>query len=283
MRWESARRAHNLVPMNRFSLALVLAAWSWLPLAGEARPASTGPLRSAARCPAPQDTPAPVAPRSIAGATLSGRITFGGKLPEPKELLISEANAVGCTSAGSKVMAKDLRLLVHADRGLANAVVTIEVPGHTAEPSEQPIVLDQAQCRFLQHVVLVPVGSVVEYKNSDSIAHNVHVFCQRNKPFNRTLPAETSYPQTIERAEVLKVTCDIHPWMHSYVFASETPFVSLTDEHGAFRIEGLPPGTYGLRVWHETLGELKREVTIGPGAAPEALELVMTRVKKRKR
>ena len=55
-----------------------------------------------------------------------------------------------------------------------------------------------------------------------------------------------------------------------------TAYYALTDEDGAFAIEGVPPGRYRLRVWHEDLGYVEDlpspEIHLN-GERPEELAL----------
>jgi hypothetical protein len=61
----------------------------------------------------------------------------------------------------------------------------------------------------------------------------------------------------------VEVQCDIHPWMHAYIFVMDHPFFSVSDGDGAYAIEGLPPGDYALECWHEKLGKQRRDVKLG--------------------
>jgi plastocyanin len=212
-----------------------------------------------------------------------GRIVFKGELPEVEPLRISEAQAAGCTAEGEELDRRDLRLLIGEDRGIANAVVTIEVEGDELRVPEEPVVLDQVQCRFDQHVLLVPVGCTLEYRNSDQVPHNVHTFSLRNKAFNTTLAAGGKKEQVVEHAETIQIRCDIHPWMSAYVFASGTSHAALTDAHGAFRIEGLPPGEYEARIWHEALGKATAKVVVAADGSSEALEVELEQKQRRRR
>jgi len=39
----------------------------------------------------------------------------------------------------------------------------------------------------------------------------------------------------------------------------------VTDEKGSFTLANVPPGTHKIKVWHETLGEVTKEVTVKAG------------------
>jgi len=237
------------------------------------------------------DAPAVLAPDSVAEAAVdpdvtgraTGRVVFDGEVPEAKSLSITEAQSKGCVEEGSSIDARDHSLIVGEDKGIANAVVTIAVEGRELVVPEEPVVLDQLRCRFDRHVVVVPVGAVVEYKNSDDVPHNVHTYSIKNKAFNRTLAGESSYSQKVEEAEAIRVKCDIHPWMSAWVFVADTNFVALTDVHGAFEIPGLPPGEYVARVWHEKLGKAEVPVVIGEAGESQPISVALEPKPARKR
>jgi hypothetical protein len=85
-----------------------------------------------------------------------------------------------------------------------------------------------------------------------------------NMEVTRVLPSPAGpYPQRIG------VGCDVHPWMKSAVMLFDHPYFTLTDSHGRFTLDGLPPGPRVLHVLHPRAGEVTREVTVLHGAAPE--------------
>ena len=50
---------------------------------------------------------------------------------------------------------------------------------------------------------------------------------------------------------MVAVTCAQHGWTRGYIAVFESPYFSVTDESGAFRLDSVPPGRYRLLVWHE--------------------------------
>ena len=212
-----------------------------------------------------------------------GRVVFEGKRPVVQEITITEAQSKGCVHEGSRVNARDMTLLIHEDGGLANAVVTIAAPNQEIVVPQNPVVLDQSECRFEQHIVVVTVGTTVEFKNSDSVSHNVHTYSRKNKAFNRTLPGGTSHSQVMTKAEAIPVGCDLHPWMKAYLVVVDTNFHALTDEHGGFEIPGLAEGTYTAKVWHEKLSKNQIAVVVDGEGKSETIEIALKPKKASKR
>ena len=63
---------------------------------------------------------------------------------------------------------------------------------------------------------------------------------------------------------MIRIGCDLHPWMNSYIVIKAHPYYSVTGENGSFELTDVPPGKYDLKIWHETLGEKKRTVAVEP-------------------
>jgi hypothetical protein len=50
--------------------------------------------------------------------------------------------------------------------------------------------------------------------------------------------------------------------MRAVIVVTENPFSSVVAEDGSFRIDGVPPGTYTLVIWHADLGEVEQSVVV---------------------
>ena len=224
---------------------------------------------------------APVWSDDTEKATITGTIVFEGKeLPEVKPKEITEAQAKDCTT-GDPVDNTNRSLMIDEEsRGIANCVVSVIVKGAEVEVPEDPIGLDQAQCRYEPHVILVPKGSIVAYLNSDKVSHNVRTYAVKNPAFNKIIPPGSKGEQKLEKSEAIQVKCDIHPWMTCYLFVTDNPFSTTTDTQGNFSVSGLAPGKYSIEIWHETLGKAKAEVTIAEDGSSKPVEIKMSEKKK---
>lgn len=205
--------------------------------------------------------------RSAWAADIRGVVSFAGPVNSQRKLPVTIDQYV----CGKEKPAEDL--VVGPDRGVRNVVVWLRnpPPGGKSEPVKVP--MDQKGCVFIPHVVLVPAGGTTEFLNSDRLLHNLHSVSKDNPPFNRTQPPGRTIPVTFAKPEIIRVNCDLHAWMQSWVVVADHPFYAVTDEAGAFRLAGVAPGKYTLEIWHETLGQTSRDVTVDAQDASIAIEL----------
>ena len=61
--------------------------------------------------------------------------------------------------------------------------------------------------------------------------------------------------------------------MQAWVVVAEHPFYAVTNQRGEFVFENIPPGTYPLQVWHESLGVVKKDVTVSDGVTALTVEM----------
>ncbi|MGH7322305.1 MAG: carboxypeptidase regulatory-like domain-containing protein, partial [Candidatus Rokuibacteriota bacterium] len=124
--------------------------------------------------------------------------------------------------------------------------------------------MDQQECVFVPRVVLLPLGGTVEFLNNDRLLHNLHSKTSReNPPFNRTQPKGRTIPIVFRKPEIIRVDCDLHPWIRAWVVVAEHPFYALTNERGEFTLGNVPPGQYTLQLWQESLGTATKDVRVG--------------------
>ena len=137
-----------------------------------------------------------------------------------------------------------------------------------ADPaSRRKVQLVQHNKTFQPHVLVVPVGTVVDFPNRDPFFHNVFSLFD-GKRFDLGLyEAGASNSVRFDRLGVSFLFCNIHPEMSAVVVAVDTPYYALSDRKGNLTIQNVPDGKYELHVWYERslpddLKNLTRAVTI---------------------
>jgi hypothetical protein len=214
-------------------------------------------------------TPNAIPPGSVdpvTASTVTGHVRFDGTAP-PAQFLRIDGDR-NCVTLNGRDTIPSERVVVGEEQALANVFVYVKsgLEAYRFRPPGEPAVLDQQGCRYIPRVIGVMVGQPLEVRNSDPLLHNVRGEGAVNQPFNMGQPVQgTRFSRTFTTREVMvPFTCDVHAWMNAYIGVLEHPFHTVTGTDGAFALSGLPPGTYTLEAWHETLGARTETVTLGP-------------------
>ncbi len=195
---------------------------------------------------------------------IAGKAVFAGKKPVRKKIVVEDGDC-GKTMQG-ELLAEDL--VVGASGGLANVFVHVVagLEGKTFAPVETKVVFDQRGCSFRPHALPVRVGQPVEVTNSDQVTHNVHPMPKENREWNQGQPpGAPPVERQFSKAETgIRVKCNVHAWMRSYIHVLDHPYFAVTGEDGAFEISNLPPGEYTIEAWHEKLPKQTAKLTVAP-------------------
>jgi hypothetical protein len=115
--------------------------------------------------------------------------------------------------------------------------------------------LDQKNCEFVPYLVPMHTDQTLIVKSSDPTNHNVHLNPFTNPGLNQNVTSGGALElKLVPERLPMKINCDIHPWMKSWVLVLDHPFVTTTGKDGRFEIKGVPAGTQNLVLWQETVG-----------------------------
>jgi len=206
-------------------------------------------------------------PGAAAAETLSGSVDFTGA--PPAAVKIDRSADAFCAKKSfndEAVIVKNKKLVnvwVHVTKG---------APDSKAGDDAPEVVVNQIDCMYRPRVQAALVGQKVVAKNGDPILHNVHTYLGPATLFNKGMPDAGAKPITHVAGKngVIRWKCDVHEWMRAYIGVNKNPFQAVTGEDGAFKIDGLPPGTYTLEAWHEVFGVKSVEVTVEAGKPASA-------------
>jgi plastocyanin len=133
---------------------------------------------------------------------------------------------------------------------------------------------DRPRYRLVQHnkrfepgLLVVPVGSVVDFPNEDPWFHNVFSL-YRGKRFDLGLyQAGAQRSVRFDRIGPSYLFCNIHPEMTGVVLAVDSSMYAISDKAGRYMINGVAPGKYTMHVWYEnakpeSLASLQRTVVV---------------------
>ena len=231
-KWEALLKIHPLDPELDKTLR---------PLAHEARSRAGG--QAAAEAPSPAAPSSATPPSSTVAAA------------PPVAPLAPTASVSGTVSGGGP-------------QGPGGAVIWLKrANGETPRPAPaHGKVISQRGKMFVPHVLVVPVGSRVAFRNDDPIFHNIFSLTKPNEFDTGLYKQGATYTETFRHPGAVQLLCNIHASMFGFVVVVDTPYYAESEASGAFNIKGVPPGEYELQVWHEAAAKPTVEhLTVGAG------------------
>jgi plastocyanin len=183
--------------------------------------------------------------------SVSGRVAYIGKLPEP--IYVFESGA------SQSIISLD------EQKGVASAVIYLHAPASTAAGEPPELTVNQRNWWFTPAIVAVRAGQPVRFTNDDPANHNVRA--THGAPANRFSaytgtgqPYVHRFRPNPELAPTM-VTCDIHAWMAAWVYVFDHPHFTTSARSGDFTLRDVPTGRYRVSVRYGPAG-LSRDVDI---------------------
>jgi plastocyanin len=129
--------------------------------------------------------------------------------------------------------------------------VTPQADMQTMAPQPQNYQLLQKGKEFHPHLLVVPVGSSIDFPNQDPFFHNVFSLFE-GKRFDLGL-YEAGSRRTVrfDREGVSYIFCNIHPEMGAVIISLRTPYYAMLGQDRTAVIQNVPDGMYVLKVWSE--------------------------------
>lgn len=128
--------------------------------------------------------------------------------------------------------------------------------------------MNQKDLTFVPLLLPVQVGTRVEFPNLDDTYHNIFSYSPAKRfDLGRYRPEERPIPsQVFDSPGLVTLRCDIHEHMRGLILVLETPYFVKTEPDGRFRLNGLPAGSFKLKVWLDSRTTLERPVELKAGA-----------------
>ena len=193
--------------------------------------------------------------RSPAVGAIAGVATTREAAPKPIRVTIDPA------VCGSSL--PDESIAVDAAGHLANVIVTVAgvkagVPAETAVSNEK--------CAFVPRVSTIRPGGSLKMSSKDPMLHTMHAAAPDGRAFfNVSIPMpNVTISRPLDKPGLVTLSCSTHTWMRGYLLVTDERS-AVTGRDGKFQIDGLAPGTYELRIWHEALKAPPAKVVVKEG------------------
>jgi plastocyanin len=173
--------------------------------------------------------------RSVHGTAIATCITF-----------VSLAAAICARAADISVTIAD-----RDGHGVGEVVVTGTPAAAGTGPAADAkrAVMDQRNRAFVPRVLVVSVGTSVEFPNNDSVSHQVYSFSPAKRFQLPLYKGEVHPPITFDQPGLVVLGCNIHDSMVGYIYVTAAPHFGMTDPEGNLKLADLPKGDYQIVVW----------------------------------
>lgn len=157
----------------------------------------------------------------------------------------------------------DHAIVVDGQGRLANAVVVLTGVKRAAA-AETTVTNDK--CAFAPRVQMVRPNANVKTTSKDPVLHTTNAQTENGRTlFNVALPFPgLTITKPIGNAGNVRLVCNTHPWMRGWMVVTDDA-AAITGGDGRFTIDNVPPGSYELRIWHESLKSAPQQITVTAG------------------
>jgi plastocyanin len=192
----------------------------------------------------------------LAPVVCLGQATIEGQVELPKSHFAPVANVRYEIVSKAGVLATDPPRAVVYLQG--------EFPKPTALPTKQ---VAQKDFAFAPALLSVEVGTKVEFPNLDDTYHNIFSYSPAKRfDLGRYPPGEKPVPsQIFDRPGLVTLRCDIHEHMRGLILVLDSPYFTITDAAGHYRLTNLPAGHFVVKAWVDSKTTRERPVDLKSG------------------
>jgi plastocyanin len=185
---------------------------------------------------------------------------------------MSAAALAAALAGAAAAQAATLTVTVHDPSGspLVGAVITaVRKDAHERPAPPVQAAMSQVDLSFKPDLLVVPVGSSIDFPNNDTVSHQIYSFSAA-KRFQLPLYRGKPYPPVrFDQPGLVTLGCNIHDAMLAYIVVTDAPHFGRSDTSGAWTVQDVSPGDYHVLIWHPRLRDapaaLERDVTVSAG------------------
>jgi len=134
--------------------------------------------------------------------------------------------------------------------------------GNLPAPAPVSATIEQRNTRFDPDLIVIPVGSIVQFPNFDPIFHNVFSL-SGTQPFDLGFYAKSqSRSVKFNRPGIVQIYCHIHSHMYAGIVVTASPYSAKPAADGCFSFAKVPAGHYRLVAWHKVAGLHQVEIDV---------------------
>ena len=170
---------------------------------------------------------------------------------------------------------------VNGAKPSAGVVVYVEGVYGVPVPPKDHAVIRQREKQFDPPLTVVVRGTTIDFPNEDRVFHNVFSVSQAARFDFGLYKSGTSKSVEMKHSGEVDVYCNIHPDMIAKVKIVDNSYYTITDEHGRFRLAGVPAGDVPVVAWVASGEQATVTVSVTAGAVADVKLEVVAVAKKR--
>ena len=182
---------------------------------------------------------------------------------------------LACCLLTTTLLADELTVRVQLVDGAAPVSGAVVYVNDGSKPSPVRSEVSQKNRMFHPYVLILPVGSSVDFPNQDNTQHHVYSFSPA-KVFNLELYADKpEAPVVFDQPGIVELGCNIHDHMQAFIVVTDTRAIGQTNEQGEVTLtldvgDAQVTGTLNLNIWHPRLPDNARPIVREINAANRA-------------
>ena len=133
--------------------------------------------------------------------------------------------------------------------------------GSAAPAAPATVVMNQRNARFEPELLVIPVGSSVQFPNADPIFHNVFSLSKAESFDLGYYPRGKSRTVKFDHSGIVQVYCHLHASMYAAIVVTSSPWFGKPAADGSFSFTNVPAGHYRVMAWHRALGSIRPRST----------------------
>ena len=195
--------------------------------------------------------------------SLAGKVTLQG---EPRDSVVPVAHDPKVCGDSAAV-----HETVSDGTSLGNVLVWIDsIDAGKPLPEVRRETLTIEHCQFEPRILAVTVKTTINVFSRDHATHQMDFYREgADEPIEHIRTVDEGEVVPSERIAsvpgIVEIRCKEHSFARGYVAVFDHPYFAVTDNTGAFKIDGLPPGTYTVKIWHEGLAQpMSQRVVVQP-------------------
>ena len=198
-----------------------------------------------------------------------------GTKPEAKKSDTQDSLKTG--SLGGRVILLGLQNRQLDATGTMVTLTPVDPNQKNQKKSPQVHVIDMEDKVYLPRYSTISAGDQVVFVNKDNFRHNVFSSSGNNAFDLGTYGAGLKRSVTLEDPGIVKIYCNIHAEMATFIAVGSRGLSAKTDQEGRYHFDDLTPGKYTLTIWN-IRGETKRTIEIVASEKQQLVDKIDTTV-----